>query len=333
MLNNVSRQFASVRYWQFIIFAFVACLLGLPPQIAYADGSISYGQTVSGTVQDDEGERWYFEGRKDDVIKVTLRRDDSCHSMKVRLYDPTGREVRNYTYIYNSRSRCRRGVRTSEMDNIRLAVSGQYYIRPYLYSGSAVSYSLTLKLRGGRQPSDDQQRQAQHVTAVQGTLTEHGYLVDMPYGLETIAIRKLNPNSCPELGTPAACAMNLLDAVSIDGYIEQGVQFCFPQRGAIFFLPSQTEQGAPIDQTHAQPIPLRYFHSGNKSCVKPVPRAGKLLLAAGGHPPSSSGSAAQRRCSLEPQLRPGDWARQNVNRDVNMRREPSTSSQPASPQA
>ena len=35
-----------------------------------------------------------------------------------------------------------------------------------------------------------------------------------------------------------------------------------------------------------------------------------------------------RRCHLAPKLRPGDWAKQNINWDVNMRSEPSTSSNP-----
>ena len=174
------------------------------------------------------------------------------------------------------------------------------------------SYRLTLEVT---ERAIDQQ----HVEAVQGRLIEHGYKVDMPYGLETIGIKR---RTCADIGNVHLCAMNVLDIVDIDGYIEQGVTFCFPQRGSIWFLPKQEANGAPVDQRTYPPQALQYSVSGNYTCAR-VPRAGYMALVAGGHTPSGGGgggTVTRPTCErLDAELRAGVRARNATNGNLNIR--------------
>ena len=76
------------------------------------------------------------------------------------------------------------------------------------------------------QPTVD--RGQQTVQHNEQMITEHGYQVTTQYGLQTISLRPLNPQDCAAIGNQAVCDMDLLDAVDISGFAEQGIRLCFP---------------------------------------------------------------------------------------------------------
>ena len=61
--------------------------------------------------------------------------------------------------------------------------------------------------------------------------------------------------------------MDVLDVVDISGHVEQGIRFCFPQRGKVLFLPSHDAQGVAVDQKTAQPEELPVEIEGDLVCV------------------------------------------------------------------
>lgn len=164
-----------------------------------------------------------------------------------------------------------------------------------------------------------------HVSAVEDEINVGGYCVVMPYGLETIAVKRMDPNNCAALGNDAACSMDLIDAVTIDGYVEQGIKFCFPKRGAVFYIPHNQGRGF-------QPQAVPYYHSGSRTYINRVPGTGKLLLARTGHAPSGSGGgsggsapAPRLVCNLDAKLKAGDRAEREGLRPSNLRNGPGTS--------
>ena len=179
-------------------------------------------------------------------------------------------------------------------------------------------------------PQDDQEPEeaepeeppvSDHVEDVESEIVSGGYCVSMPYGLETIGIKKIDVNNCAVLGNDAACNMNLLDGVTIDGYVEQGIKFCFPRRGAVYYIPNQLAGGVPVGRGF-QPQPLPYYHSSNKTWINRVPGTGKLLLAASGHPPSGDDdrNIVKPQCkTLDAKLRPGQRAKNAIRSRIKIR--------------
>lgn len=153
------------------------------------------------------------------------------------------------------------------------------------------------------------------------------YCVNMPYGTETIALRRIDPNNCGALGSDPACGMDLIDAVDVNGYIEQGIQWGFPDRGAVFQLPTHGPGGVAITSRSVAPVALPYYHTDGKckTWIDRVPSPGKLLLARGGHPPSGGGGGSVRApaprlvCNLDARLRVGDRAERNGQSNLNLR--------------
>ena len=150
----------------------------------------------------------------------------------------------------------------------------------------------------------------------------------MPYGLESVAIKKRGAGHCPTIGNGALCSKPLLDIVDIDGYTEQGIDFCFPQRGAVWFLPKQTASGGPVDQRSYAPERLPCWYEGSKTFFR-VPRAGYFALEnAGGCSGGGGGGSpgvsrpAPLVCNLDAKLRRGDRAERNGQSAMNLRSSP-----------
>ena len=156
----------------------------------------------------------------------------------------------------------------------------------------------------------------------------HGYCVRMPYGLETVAIKKRGAGHCPTIGNGTLCAKPLLDIVDIDGYTEQGIDFCFPQRGAVWFLPKQTASGGAVDQRSYPPERLSCWYEGNKTFFR-VPRPGYFALenaggcsGGGGGSTSRVSAPAPLVCNLDAKLRRGDRAERSGQTGINLRNAP-----------
>ena len=229
-----------------------------------------------------------------------------------------------------------------DLVNVTLDKSGKYRILVQNWGssnvrfGASVRVSLTLVRRGSgstdedqqqvdQQPEDEQEPEeplvSDHVEDVESEIVSGGYCVNMPYGLETIGIKKIDVNNCAVLGNDAACNMNLLDGVTIDGYVEQGIKFCFPRRGAVYYIPNQLAGGVPVGRGF-QPQPLPYYHSSNKTWINRVPGTGKLLLAASGHPPSGDDdrNIVKPQCkTLDAKLRPGQRAKNAIRSRIKIR--------------
>ena len=72
------------------------------------------------------------------------------------------------------------------------------------------------------------------------------------------------------IGIPAVIEAGFIDAVDVWGYVEQGVEICFPQLGSITFLDAATIPRA------VTPLPARRV--GNMTCVS-LDRPGTVVLA------------------------------------------------------
>ena len=323
----------SYLFIRFIIVVLFTCLLALPPMTTFADGTISYGQTVTGYIDSSNiQDYWRFSGTVGDKISIEMRLTSGCLDSYLILRDPGGNMVEEHDDIGDWRD-CANGP-TARLRNVSLSHTGAYTIEATRYrhgpgatvnTGRVINNTGNYRLKLSVEQSSQQQQAQLTVQGNQGQITAGGYRVDLRYGLETISLRQINVNDCGTIGNPAACNMRLLDVVDLSGYIEQGVGFCFPRRGAVLFLPSHDANGQPIDQRYAQPIPLPYRHAGNETCVNPVPRAGKLLLvpSAGAHPPSGGSVASAGSCSLPAELQVGDRAIRVEGANSNMRSEPS----------
>lgn len=81
------------------------------------------------------------------------------------------------------------------------------------------------------------------------------------------------------IGDASLVASGFIDAVDIWGYVEQGVEICFAQPGAIVFLDAAS---AP-----RQPSPLPFYAQDGKTCAA-LDRPGTVVLAPGQAPPQET---------------------------------------------
>ncbi len=79
------------------------------------------------------------------------------------------------------------------------------------------------------------------------------------------------------IGNQSVIDAGFIDAVDVWGYVEQGVEICFPRQGAIIFLDATT---APRS---VAPIPT--FSRGDSTCAS-LNRPGTVVLVPGQSPPS-----------------------------------------------
>ena len=157
----------------------------------------------------------------------------------------------------------------------------------------------------------------------QAVITEQGYKVTLPHGLETIAFKALKPDDCGAIGNQAVCDMDVLQVADISGWAEQGIRFCFKGYGKVLFLPSHDANGVAINQKTAQPEELPVEVDGDHVCVT-INRDGKLFLVEGeplvlqvqtqtvqvvpAVSPTGAGDAPETDCDLPPLLQVGDVA-------------------------
>ena len=86
------------------------------------------------------------------------------------------------------------------------------------------------------------------------------------------------------IGNQAVVAAGYIDAIDIYGYVEQGVELCFPQLGSIVFLDAAT---APRMRA-----PVEYFARGGMTCAL-LNRPGTVVLAPGQPPVIESAEVEQ----------------------------------------
>ena len=150
------------------------------------------------------------------------------------------------------------------------------------YEFGGASSSSRSKSAPQREPETVNEQTVQHNEQV---ITEHGYKVTLPHGLETIAFKALNPEDCGAIGNQAVCDMDVLQVADISGWAEQGIRFCFKGYGKVLFLPSHDANGVAINQQTAHPETLPVELVDGMTCVT-IYRTGKLVLLESDEPPT-----------------------------------------------
>ena len=146
-------------------------------------------------------------------------------------------------------------------------------------------YAVPIRSRSSTSPSPEPERDSgsfnqETIAHNKQVITEQGYKVTLPHGLETIAFKALKPDDCGAIGNQAVCDMDVLQVADISGWAEQGIRFCFKGYGKVLFLPSHDASGMHIDQKTAAPEELPVEVDGEHVCVT-INRDGKLFLVEG----------------------------------------------------
>jgi len=108
-------------------------------------------------------------------------------------------------------------------------------------------------------------------TAIQTTtgekLRESGIHVSATYGLDSgVQFQRLDAHG---IGIQAVLDAGFMDAVDVWGYVEQGVEICFPEQGSLIFLDAATSP------RRASPLPA--YHRAGMTCAQ-LDRAGTVVL-------------------------------------------------------
>ena len=104
-------------------------------------------------------------------------------------------------------------------------------------------------------------------------LNDQGYAISARYGLRSgVQIMRVNARG---VGNQQVLDMGMLDALDVWGYVEQGVEVCFPQSGKLMFLDAATSPRTLMSIDH-------YWKAG-RTCAY-TNRAGTVVLLAGAGP-------------------------------------------------
>lgn len=114
------------------------------------------------------------------------------------------------------------------------------------------------------------------------TLAENAAMVTARYGLQS-GVQCMRVDEAG-IGNQAVLDAGFIDAYDIYGYVEQGVEICFPQLGAVVFLDAAT---AP-----RSPAPVDYYARDGKTCAS-LNRPGTVILVPGQPPVMESAEVEQ----------------------------------------
>ena len=113
-------------------------------------------------------------------------------------------------------------------------------------------------------------------------LNQAGYEITATHGLRSgIQCKRVGPEG---VGIQWVLDLGFIDAIDCWGYVEQGVQVCFPQLGAVVFLDASTSPRHDSDEYSAH-------ISAGKTCVSII-RAGTIVLVEKGRLPEAAPAPA-----------------------------------------
>lgn len=117
------------------------------------------------------------------------------------------------------------------------------------------------------------------------------------------------------IGDASLVAAGFIDAVDVWGYVEQGVEICFAQPGAIVFL----------DAAYAprRPSPLPFYAQDGKTCAT-LNRPGTVVLAPGQAPDTAAAEAPDTNAAQAPDTVAAEASQCNVTTlgNLNLRASP-----------
>ena len=264
----------------------------------YAQGSISFDQTITGAINQNSNRQdtFRFDGFEGDSVRITMRRTSQCLDTYIKLLAPSGDQIGLQDDIGDWRD-CSANGGDSILNNVRLPRTGTYTIvaagywlvdgrspqSQRRYNNGGYRLKLTL-LSEGPERQQTVSIPERTIDLNQATIDENGYRLIVPHGLHTISIRQIWHTNCAEIGSDLVCRIPPIAVASIDGWVEQGITFCFPQTGKMLFMPNKDRSGNHI-VWNSVPAPapwdIAYSHSSGFTCSQ-LNQAGKLVLARSG---------------------------------------------------
>lgn len=120
------------------------------------------------------------------------------------------------------------------------------------------------------------------------TLGGNAPTVSARYGLQSgVQCKRVDAAG---IGNQSVVDAGYIDAIDIYGYVEQGVELCFPQLGSIVFLDAATSPRSPA--------PVEYFARNGMTCVS-LNRPGTVVLVPG-QPPVIESVEVEQAPAVEP---------------------------------
>ena len=197
-----------------------------------AEGAISYGETLAGSVTAEEGSTWGFTGGAGDFVDITVLPLEEF-DLVVDVFDPSGSSLLEEGPLDDS-------FDTEFIRILPLPDDGAYTIVVTGYEGEVGDYEITLDLSNGGQPGsiifaadtlteDDEEGHAFPFTAQSGEVVT--FQVDPEFGFDNVI--ELYDDDTDEL---------LAEVDDTTGYEE--LLYTVPEEGNYYFLVKGFEGGA-----------------------------------------------------------------------------------------
>lgn len=111
-------------------------LKAIPTVAPQAAGTLNYGNMVNGTLTEQQGVIWWFDGRAGDKISILLQPDDPQQDLRFMLTSPAGGQVLKVDK--------EGGGQTEQLTTFTLPADGRWGIVVESFFGDAGSYTLNL---------------------------------------------------------------------------------------------------------------------------------------------------------------------------------------------